>query len=61
MAQLEVGHRDRVDAAASVLTERGPVVLAGAPYDGVGIATCVRSGSEAAARVLAAAVGAVVA
>lgn len=54
MAQLEVGHRGRVDAASRFLDERGRVVLAGAPYDGVGIAACVRSGTEAARRLLAA-------
>lgn len=53
MAQLEVGHRDRLAAIAGVLEGLGPVVLAGAPYDGVGLATCIRAGDAAADRLLA--------
>jgi oxygen-dependent protoporphyrinogen oxidase len=52
MAQLEVGHLGRVGGVARELAARGPVVLAGAPYEGVGVASCVRSGTAAARRLL---------
>lgn len=52
MAQLEVGHLDRLAAIRSALPGHGRVVLAGAPYEGVGIASCIGSGRAAAARVL---------
>lgn len=47
MAQLEVGHRQRMDSIRPGLADRN-VVLAGAPYDGIGIASCIRSGRSAA-------------
>ena len=54
MPQYEVGHLDRVAAAADALRGEAPgVFLAGAAYGGVGIADCVRQGNEAADRVRA--------
>ncbi len=45
--QLEVGHPARLARARQALTGR-PVLLAGASYAGVGIASCVRSAQAAA-------------
>lgn len=54
LPQYEVGHLERVAAAEGALGEEAPgVVLAGAGYRGVGIADCVRQGTEAARRILA--------
>jgi protoporphyrinogen/coproporphyrinogen III oxidase len=53
MPQLEVGHRLRISAVRTQLTEHPGLVLAGASYDGVGIASAVRSGTAAARQVLA--------
>jgi oxygen-dependent protoporphyrinogen oxidase len=55
LPQYGVGHLDRVAAARAVLPPT--VALAGAAYDGVGIAACVRSGQAAAAAVWAALAG----
>ncbi len=55
LPQYEVGHLDRVAAVRAVLP--ATVALAGAAYDGVGIAACVRSGQAAAAAVWAALAG----
>jgi oxygen-dependent protoporphyrinogen oxidase len=52
LPQYGVGHLDRVAAARALLPPT--VTLAGAAYDGVGIAACVRSGQAAAAAVWAA-------
>lgn len=49
VAQHELGHPERVRAARSALAEHPGLVLAGASYDGGGVAGCLRSG-EAAAR-----------
>lgn len=46
MPQLEVGHRDRLAAVRGSLPDR--FLLAGAPYDGVGVAAAIRSGRTAA-------------
>lgn len=46
MPQLEVGHRDRVAQARSRLAGRR-IALAGAAYDGVGIANCLTSARQA--------------
>lgn len=55
MAQLEVGHLDRVAHIRSALADagHGRVVLAGAPLDGIGIASCIASGEAAATRAMA--------
>jgi protoporphyrinogen/coproporphyrinogen III oxidase len=55
LPQYGVGHLDRVAAARAILPPT--VALAGAAYDGVGIAACVRSGQAAAAGVWAALAG----
>ena len=49
VAQHELGHPERVRAAREALAEHPGLVLAGASYDGGGVAGCLRSG-EAAAR-----------
>jgi oxygen-dependent protoporphyrinogen oxidase len=51
IAQLEVGHLERMAAIRSAMS-RIPVVLAGAPYEGIGLATCIRSGRQAAESVM---------
>ncbi len=60
MAQLEVGHVTRVETARHAIAEhplvgQGQLALAGASYDGLGVAACVRSGENAAATVVDAA------
>ena len=53
MPQYDVGHLDRVARLEDALSADVPgVVVAGAPYRGVGIADCVRQGDEAAEAVL---------
>ncbi|HEX6872441.1 MAG TPA: protoporphyrinogen oxidase [Micromonosporaceae bacterium] len=52
LPQYAVGHLDRVTSARSRLAPT--LALAGAGFDGVGIAACVRSGWAAADRVVAA-------
>lgn len=50
MPQLEIGHAERVRTARAALWPG--VVLAGAAYDGVGLASAIASGQQAAAAVL---------
>jgi oxygen-dependent protoporphyrinogen oxidase len=52
MPQYLVGHRARVDAVEASLARQPGLALAGGAYRGVGIADCVRSGEEAAERLL---------
>jgi oxygen-dependent protoporphyrinogen oxidase len=52
IAQLEVGHLDRMTAIRDALATLPGVVLAGAPYEGIGLATCMRSGQQAATSLL---------
>lgn len=54
MAQYHLGHLDRVDAIERRVAKQSGLALAGSGYRGVGIADCIRSGEEAAERVLAA-------
>jgi protoporphyrinogen/coproporphyrinogen III oxidase len=56
MPQYEVGHLARIAALEARLTAWPGLALAGAAYRGVGIADSVRSGEEAAERLLAAVV-----
>jgi oxygen-dependent protoporphyrinogen oxidase len=49
--QYEPGHADRVDLARTFLQAFGPLALAGASYDGVGIPACIASGEKAARQV----------
>jgi protoporphyrinogen/coproporphyrinogen III oxidase len=52
--QLEVGHQARLIDLRLALDQDVPgVVVAGAPYDGPGVAACLRSGTVAAEAVLA--------
>jgi protoporphyrinogen/coproporphyrinogen III oxidase len=53
LPQLEVGHLDRLAAIRAALERDLPgVELAGAPYEGPGLAACLRSGVRAADRLL---------
>ncbi|MHB1128514.1 MAG: protoporphyrinogen oxidase [Ilumatobacteraceae bacterium] len=52
--QLEVGHLERVAKIRADLERHPGLALAGASYDGLGIAACVRSGERAALSCLAA-------
>ena len=58
LAQLEVGHVERTAAARAALAVHPGLLLAGASYDGLGIAACARSGERAAQACLAAPVAA---
>ncbi len=52
--QYDVGHRARVDALDAALAAAAPgVVVAGAAYRGLGIASCITQAREAATRVIA--------
>lgn len=53
MPQYEVGHLDRVGAIEARLAVLPGLAVAGSAYRGVGIADCIRSGEEAADRLLA--------
>lgn len=54
MPQLEVGHLDRVSAITDALQADLPgVVVAGAPYHGPGLSSCLRSASSAVQTLLA--------
>lgn len=51
MPQLEVGHADRLAAIESALDRDLPgVVVAGAPYHGPGLSSCLRSAARAVSR-----------
>jgi oxygen-dependent protoporphyrinogen oxidase len=53
LPQYAPGHVDRVDRARAALRREHPTLgLAGAAYDGVGIAACVRSGEAAAEEII---------
>jgi oxygen-dependent protoporphyrinogen oxidase len=52
IAQLEVGHLTRMAAIRDGVERIPGVVLAGAPYEGIGLATCMRSGQQAASSLL---------
>lgn len=52
LAQLEIGHLDRIAKIRSELSRHPGIVIAGAPYEGIGIASCIRSGQRAASMVL---------
>ena len=52
MPQYHVGHLARVDAIEGCLRAHPGLALVGGAYRGVGIADCVRSGEEAAARLI---------
>jgi len=48
LPQYAPGHLDRVATARAALADLPGIAVAGAAYDGVGIAACVRSGTAAA-------------
>jgi protoporphyrinogen/coproporphyrinogen III oxidase len=57
MPQYHVGHLARVEAIEGCLRAHPGLALAGGAYRGVGIADCVHSGEDAAARMVDRAVG----
>jgi protoporphyrinogen/coproporphyrinogen III oxidase len=52
MAQYNVGHFERIDNIERACHEFPTLALAGNAYHGIGIPDCVRSGTDAASRVL---------
>jgi oxygen-dependent protoporphyrinogen oxidase len=54
MAQYDVGHLERLQRIEDRLAQLRGLALAGNGYRGIGVPDCVRSGTEAADRVLAA-------
>lgn len=54
LPQYAPGHLDRVRRARAALAGEPTLALAGAAYDGIGIAACVRSGEQAADHLLTA-------
>jgi|SRR5579864_706217 len=52
MAQYSVGHSSRIARAKEILSQTPGLALAGNAYGGIGVPDCVRSGSEAASKVL---------
>ena len=53
MAQYEVGHLERLQRIESLRQKLPGLALAGNGYNGIGVPDCVRSGAEAATKVLA--------
>jgi oxygen-dependent protoporphyrinogen oxidase len=53
MAQYEVGHKAKVEHIRDLVEDTPGLALAGNAYSGIGVPDCVRSGSEATAKVLA--------
>jgi len=53
MAQYTVGHGARVERIRAQLADMRGLALAGNAYGGIGVPDCIRSGSEAATKVLA--------
>ena len=53
IARLEVGHPARLASLRTALADRPGLALAGAPYDGIGLAACISSGHRAATTVAA--------
>jgi oxygen-dependent protoporphyrinogen oxidase len=54
MAQYSVGHLDRLQRIEALRRNLPALALAGNAFNGIGVPDCVRSGSEAAAKALAA-------
>jgi protoporphyrinogen/coproporphyrinogen III oxidase len=52
MAQYTVGHKARVERVRQILSSTPGLALAGNAYGGIGVPDCIRSGSEAATKVL---------
>ncbi len=53
MAQYNIGHNERMRRIRALISNNPGLALAGNAYGGIGVPDCVRSGSEAAAKVLA--------
>ncbi|HEX3104039.1 MAG TPA: protoporphyrinogen oxidase, partial [Terriglobales bacterium] len=53
MAQYTVGHKARVDRIRQIVSSTPGLAVAGNAYGGIGVPDCIRSGSEAATKVLA--------
>lgn len=53
LPQYDVGHRDRVARVRRAVAGAGPLAVAGATYQGVGVPACIASGQAAADAVLA--------
>ena len=53
MAQYSVGHLERLQRIENLLAQLPGLALAGNGYRGIGVPDCIRSGSEAAKKVLA--------
>jgi len=52
MAQYGVGHLERLERVENLLRQLPGLTLAGNGYRGIGVPDCIRSGSEAASKVL---------
>ena len=52
MAQYGVGHLDRLDRIDDLLKELPGLAFAGNGYRGIGVPDCIRSGNDAAAKIL---------
>ena len=52
MPQYHVGHKDRIKRIEGSLSQLPTLALAGSAYHGVGIADCVRTGEEAAEKLV---------
>jgi oxygen-dependent protoporphyrinogen oxidase len=53
MPQYHVGHQARIQRIENALSKLPALALAGSAYHGVGISDCVRSGEEAAEKIVA--------
>jgi oxygen-dependent protoporphyrinogen oxidase len=53
MAQYAVGHSAKMERVKTMLSSARGVALAGNAYSGIGVPDCIRSGAEAADKVLA--------
>ena len=53
MAQYTVGHKTRVERIRQIVSSTPGLALAGNAYGGIGVPDCIRSGSEAATKLLA--------
>ncbi len=51
MAQYGIGHIGRIERIRKLVSEMPGLALAGNAYGGIGVPDCVRSGSEAAAKI----------
>jgi oxygen-dependent protoporphyrinogen oxidase len=52
MPQYHVGHDTRISRIETLLNQFSTLALAGSAYHGVGISDCVRTGEEAAEKIV---------